>query len=760
MISERKILITSTVLIAIVVVLMSLVVMEISKNITGSRLRTLSNVALPLSSETDRAFQAMDLVLRNVVDSISSAGIRDVDEMSATMSTLAAHDIMRARISAFSYIDALTLLDETGKVLNTTRFFPPPNVNYSNRDYFNKLKDLSSKPFYLNRPMFGQISSKVNLILTRRVVSSVGAFLGVVNAAIDRAYFETALADVDLGPGGLIALVRDDGTLLAKSPGGISIAIDERDAHSQALAEALDSLPTHGGLLSAGLLESPERLAVSRRLANFPASIVVTTTSQTVDEEILSASIPVVLAAVLLCVVIGLMAFALGRQARNERRLAASRHRQARLDTLTHLHNRLWCAEHLEALAGAEANEPFALIVVGLDFFKAINDRLGHDVGDELLQAIAMRLKSTLRNGDELARVGGDEFAITRCRLADEAEALSLAERIIAVIQMPISIRHHQIVIRCSIGIAFFPGDAVGAVTLLKNADLALQQAKAEGRGVARVFSEQITRAIQTRNALQLDLNEAWRYRQFYVEYQPIFEIGSRGLAGFEALLRWKHPERGNVRPDIFIPIVEETGLILALGAWVLEEACREAMRWPSDLFISVNLSPVQFRGGKLERHVHDALKRSGLPNHRLELEVTESTLLHEGSAVQAAIDQFRRLGIAVALDDFGTGYSSLAYLKHLSIDRIKVDRSFVSDAVGNPSGRAILKAIFGLAAAIGVQTTAEGIESEDQIAIMKQEGCTHLQGYLLGRPMSKADALLLIEATTRKSAIPMAVRA
>lgn len=744
---EKKIFAVSVLLIALVIVTTLIVMASLRQEAVHARLRSLANLALPLAGETDRALQAMDLVLRNVVERIENAGIRDAAELTSAMSTLATHDLMRARISALVYIDALTLVGETGKVLNTTRYWPPPDVNFGDRTYFKAVQDLSAQPTYLSRPVIGRIGNRLNLVLTRRITSPSGSFLGVVNAAIDQAYFEVALSNVDLGPGGAIAFVRADGSLLARFPGGLRFGGDEQDGASQPLAQTLIALSPQGGVIPPGVLDEHERFAAVRALANFPASIVVSTTTRSFDDEVSSALFPIAIAALLFCLVIGLIAFAFGRQARNERRFAASQYRQARIDPLTGLSNRLWCAEHLEGLTRSVGKKPFALLIIGLDFFKAINDRLGHDVGDAVLKAVSTRLTAMIGDHDALARVGGDEFAITRLGIADEADALRLAQHIIEAVRAPIAVGPHRIVVGCSIGIAFFPTDGDGVVTILKKADLALYQAKADGRGVACLFSEQITLAAQTRHALQLDLDEAWRQGQFYIDYQPIFEITSRDLAGFEALLRWKHPERGQVRPDVFIPIAEETGLILTLGAWVLEEACREAMRWPGDLFVSINLSPVQFRGGVLAQQVLAALDRSGLPGRRLELEVTESTLLHEGAAVQAAFDGFRQLGIAIALDDFGTGYSSLAYLKNLRIDRIKIDRSFVSDAVSNPSGRAILNAIFSLAAALDVRTTAEGVETEEQIAIMGREGCSHLQGFLLGRPMARDEALRLAQA-------------
>lgn len=743
---ERKIVVATILLITMIVASTLVVMAALRKEAIESRFKLMTNLAVPLAGETNRALQAMELVLRNVAEGIENARIDNEAQLTEVMSSLSSHDRLLDRISAFAYIDALVLASETGKIVNTTRYWPAPNLNVSDRNYFKAVQNLLLPKNHLGRPFVGRIAHRPILVLARRFTAPNGAFLGAVNAAIDQAYFERTLASIDISPGGLISFVRADGSELARSPGGLRFRDDEHNGASAKLAKALSVLASEGGVLPVGALDEEERLAAVHRLADFPAAIVVSMTKKSVEDEIARSMFPIAIAAFLICVVIVLTALALGRDARSARRIAAVQYRQARTDTLTKLGNRLWLSERLEHLVSASNPTPFVLLIINLDFFKVVNDSLGHDVGDELIKVVTTRLTRSLGEQDEIAHVGGDEFAVLRRGPSDESDWLRFAHLIIAAIEAPVRIGLHRIATGCSIGIAFFPGHGESAVSLLKKADLALGRAKADGRGVARAFCQQLTLAVQTRHALQLDLDDAWRGGQFYVEYQPIFEIGTRRLAGFEALLRWNHPQRGQVRPDVFIPIAEETGLILTLGAWVLEEACREAMRWQRHLFISINLSPVQFRGGALEQQVLNALARSGLPAHRLELEVTESTLLHEGAAVQTAFDQFRQLGIAVALDDFGTGYSSLAYLKHLRIDRIKIDRSFVSDSVSNPSGRAILNAIFGLATALGVKTTAEGIETEEQIAVMKHEGCTHLQGFLLGRPMSQERALRFVQ--------------
>ncbi|MFS8039249.1 putative bifunctional diguanylate cyclase/phosphodiesterase [Xanthobacter sp. AM11] len=712
------------------------------------QVKSLNNLAISLSEETSRAFQAIELVQTGIADALRNAGVTSPEALAGAMSPRSAHDQLRARISGLPFIDALSLMDNKGHVLVTTRVWPAPPVDNNDRLYFQILESGPPGMTYLTEPMTGRISHLPNIFLGRRIDAPDGQFLGVLLTALDRFYLEATLSHLDLGPGGLIALVRTDGTVLASAPPlspAAGTASGAAQHGRQRIAAALAALPPGGGRLSAGILDDHERLSVVRHIkAGVPVSVIVSDTTEAVEATLLRMLLPIVVAALLFCLLIGLAAIFVARHLRDQRELTAFERHMARTDPLTGLPNRLRLTEQIDHLLTHERDTPFALLFLDLDSFKVINDTLGHDVGNTLLQAVARRLTETLQADGLLARLGGDEFAIVRKGIREKQGARDLATAVVAAIGAPHLVDRHRLAIGCSVGITISPRDGDSVLSLLKNADLALYAAKSEGRGAIREFSDRIAQAAKARQELQFELDEAWRLHQFHLVYQPIFDAATRRLAGFEALLRWQHPVRGQVSPADFIPVVEETGLIMPIGAWVLEEACRAAMSWPDHLFISINLSPVQFRDGKVTEQVLAALARTGLPSRRLELEITESVLLNEGATVHSALDALRREGITIALDDFGTGYSSLSYLHNLPIGRIKVDRLFVQGAGSSPSNRAILHAVLGLSHALSLTSTAEGIETEEQVSLMKLEGCTHLQAFLLGRPASAEAALRL----------------
>jgi diguanylate cyclase (GGDEF)-like protein len=415
----------------------------------------------------------------------------------------------------------------------------------------------------------------------------------------------------------------------------------------------------------------------------------------------------------------------------------------ARHDALTDLPNRVLFQDKMEqALA---RGEELAVMFLDLDRFKSVNDSLGHSVGDALLRAVTERLQRVVRGVDTVARLGGDEFAIVQID-AKPQDASELAARIIDALVEPFDVLGHQLIIGTSIGIAMAPADGNEPDQLLRNADMALYRAKAEGRGSYHFFQSDMDAQMQERRRLELDLRKALLADQFELHYQPLVDIGSGEVSGFEALLRWNHPERGLVPPDQFIPVAEEIGLIVPLGDWVLKQACREAATWPGKLTVSVNLSAVQFRNPMLALSVVSALGQSGLMPSRLELEITETVLLQDDRAVLDALHQFRDLGVHICMDDFGTGYSSLSYLRSFPFDKIKIDRSFIS-ALGKANDAvAIIRAIMELGSSLGMITTAEGVETEEQLDILKAEGCMQVQGYLFSRPKPAAEIPAILQ--------------
>jgi diguanylate cyclase (GGDEF)-like protein len=420
---------------------------------------------------------------------------------------------------------------------------------------------------------------------------------------------------------------------------------------------------------------------------------------------------------------------------------------QASRDSLTGLCNRAGFRDRLsEALVRAErTGGPCAVLCIDLDRFKAINDTLGHPVGDALLCKVAERLLSASRDGDVVARLGGDEFAIIQPDGLQPRGAEALAARLVDLLGRTYVASGHMLNIGASIGVAISTTDGADADTLLKNADLALYRAKGDGRGMFRFFETGMDASMQARRALEIDLRRALALKQFHLVYQPQVDLETDTITGFEALLRWRHPERGLVSPADFIPLSEEIGIINPIGEWVLRTACLEAMSWVRPASIAVNLSPVQFRGSKLVAMVTSALAQSGLDPSRLELEITEGALLENTEKVLSVLHAVRELGVRISMDDFGTGYSSLSYLQKFPFDKIKIDQSFVRGMDDSSDCRAIVRAVTGLGASMGIKTTAEGVETDEQMARIRAEGCTQVQGYLTGRPLPATEAAALL---------------
>lgn len=429
------------------------------------------------------------------------------------------------------------------------------------------------------------------------------------------------------------------------------------------------------------------------------------------------------------------------------RRNAARIAHMAHHDALTGLPNRIRFSERLtEAFdRHRRGHGSFFLLCLDLDKFKIINDTLGHPVGDALLCEAATRLGGCFREEDCVARLGGDEFAVLVARPARPELIRALADRIIGEIGRCFSISGHDCHIGTSIGIACMGQDGENPETLLRNADLALYRAKSMGGNTFSCFKPEMDAWVQARRKRENDLREALARGEFTLAYQPQIDAAANRICGFEALLRWNHPIDGPVPPTDFIPLAEETGLINPIGAWVLRQACVEAAGWPGRLRIAVNLSPIQFRNRDLVGSVQSALRNSGLPPERLELEITEGVLLADNEANLATLHELRALGVRIAMDDFGTGYSSLSYLRAFPFDKIKIDRSFVSQVGESLHCTAIVRAVTGLAASLGIVTTAEGVETAAQLAHLRAEGCNEMQGFLFSRPIGASQVLDLL---------------
>ncbi|MBX9824949.1 MAG: EAL domain-containing protein [Xanthobacteraceae bacterium] len=419
----------------------------------------------------------------------------------------------------------------------------------------------------------------------------------------------------------------------------------------------------------------------------------------------------------------------------------------AHYDALTDLPNRIYFREQLEqALKRVKRGEKLAVLFLDLDKFKGVNDTLGHQGGDELLKTVAERLKACVRETDIVARLGGDEFAIVQTNIEDATSVTGLAERIHSALRQPCELEGNRFSMDASIGISMAPVDGTEADQLLQNADLAMYGAKADGRATYRFFEAEMDAEMRARRALEFDLRQAIMCGELEMFYQPLVNIRDKSVVACEALLRWRHPVRGFVSPAEFIPVAEDAGLVNQLGEFALRTACIEAAAWRDDILVTVNVSPVQFKNDGLVPLVVSALAESGLPARRLELEITESVLLHDDELTLRILGQLRELGVRIAMDDFGTGYSSLNYLRRFPFDKVKIDRSFIEHIADDPSSLAIVQAVIGIAKSRDITTTAEGVEKPQQLELLRALGCTEMQGFLFSPPKPAAELAPMLQ--------------
>ena len=415
-------------------------------------------------------------------------------------------------------------------------------------------------------------------------------------------------------------------------------------------------------------------------------------------------------------------------------------------DGLTGLPNRALFLDRLEAALGrVRQTRGCAVLLIDLDRFKEVNETLGHAAGDRLLCAVAARLRAEVSAADTLARLGGDEFAVLLTETEAPQTVGALAERLLAAIEAEFDLDGRRISIGASLGIAMAPSDGLGPKALVKAADVALCRAKADGSGCLRFFAPESDSRMQQRRALESDLRRAWAARDFQLFFQPILEMKTRRVSCLEALLRWHHPERGWVSPETFIPLAEEMGLIVPIGEWVLTEACAAAARWPGSLRVAVNLSPVQLAHIGLAEAIAAALRRTGLAANRLELEITETVMMKETPATLATLERLKGIGLRIAMDDFGAGYSSLRNLQRFPFDKVKIDRAFTAGLGTSQQSAAIVRAVTGMCQSLGMVSTAEGVETETQLAALAREDCTEVQGYLFSKPVPAAQVAALL---------------
>jgi diguanylate cyclase (GGDEF)-like protein len=839
--------------------------------------RELENTVSLLARHFDRELNNFETVQKELVRRIQSTGVDTPDAFRRQMAGVEVHTALQADISDAADVAGVNVFDADGRLINSSRSWPPPALNIADRAYFRKLSTDPWSPAVQIEPLKSRFTGGWATVIARKVVGPEGQFLGVVTRGISPANFEAFFASLALGEGAAISMLHRDGTLLARHP-HIEAMIGQNFTNApvqQVLAKS-----DHGTVRLISPVDGEDRLASARSLSEFPLSIIVTTTVATALADWREQTRFLIGAAALAALVIGFTLFLIVRTLSRhhkgaEQRLALEKlrldtainnmtqglllydssarlvicnqrylemyglspevvkpgcsfrdiivHRKetgsfegdvdefcsairrnlaqgkvthtltespdgrsimivnrplptggwvatlediterrrsdqriahlAHYDALTDLPNRTLFREQLEqALKRVERGEQLAVLYIDIDEFKSVNDTLGHSVGDELLKAVADRLRGCLRETDLVARLGGDEFAIIQAAPRGPADVTGLVMRIYQAIRAPYECVGHLLTTDASIGIALAPDNGTDLDQLLKNADLAMYGAKADGRRTYRFFEPGMDARVKAFRALELDLRQAIADGGFEIHYQPVVDLRDNKVSGCEALLRWRHPRLGMIPPAQFIPVAEDTGLINQLGEWVLTTACAEAARWPDHVKLAVNVSPVQFRSNTLALKVAAALASSGLAANRLELEITETVLIRDDEAALAMLHELRNLGVRIALDDFGTGYSSLSYLQRFPFDKIKIDRCFIKDIAEPESSSCIVQAVVNIAADRNMSTTAEGVETAQQLEILRKLGCTEMQGYLFSPAIPAVEVPRLFFPPRQKS--------
>jgi diguanylate cyclase (GGDEF)-like protein len=864
-------------LIAAIVVGTAVMVDNFRERALNSTERELENTVLLLTRHFDQQLEDAEVIQNSLVEYVFTAGITTPEDFRRRMSGEDLHLMLKAKLSALSYVGAVNLFDSDGKLINASGVWPVPDVSVADRAYFKVFTSGPQSPTVLIEPVYARVTGAWTTIIARKVTGTDGEFLGSISRGVEPAHFEKFFASLALGDGAAISMFDQNGTLLARHPH--NDALVGRSFKGGALLELVaPPRPDHGTMRVKSPIDGENRVGAVRRLSKFPITVIATTSVSAALADWGAQTRFLIgigtLAALVVASILYLVVRQISRQHRHSQaRLALEKqrldtavnnmtqgllffdashrlvicnqryvdmfgvsrevikpgcsfrellaHRKqtgtfagdvdeyceailhnmaegnvfqrvlessddrsiqvtyqplpdggwvttledfterrrsderiahlAHYDALTDLPNRMLFRDQLEReLRKIERGGQLAVLYIDIDEFKSVNDSLGHPIGDELLKMVASRLSSCVRQTDFVARLGGDEFAVVQTGVKDATDVTNLVARIYRAIRSPYECLGHQLVTDASIGIALAPQDGTDLDELLKNADLAMYRAKSDGRRTWRFFEKDMDARVKARRALEVDLRQAVVDGGFEIEYQPVVDLRSGAVSGCEALLRWRHPERGMVSPAEFIPVAEEIGLITQLGEWVLEQACLEAVTWPGNIRLAVNVSPIQFRSHTLALHVAGALASSGLPANRLELEITEAVLIRDDEAALAILHQLRAVGVRIALDDFGTGYSSLSYLQRFPFDKIKIDRCFVTDIAGPDGSSSIVQAVVNIATARNMTTTAEGVETRQQMELLRALGCTEMQGYLFSAAKPAAEVRRMLASPGR----------
>ena len=758
-------------LVAIVVVLDAIVIGAASLALHHSRVRyeerastAATNIAVFQERDLVSTVEQVDLVLQTIADEVGEA------RADPALGDASLDGFILRQAARLPALHGLRITDARGNVTHGLGMVPGSHANLADRAYFIDLARDPDLGIQISKPLVSRVS-EWEIVLARRLSGRDGAFDGVVYATIPLKYFVDKFAAIDVGAHGIVGLRDADLGVIARWPSIRSIGEDVGSkTASPGLHAAIDSGATTGTFRGQSGSDGVDRTLSFRRLPHLPLVIVVGLATEDTLADWWAEFARAVALSTMFAGVTGLFSAMLYRSwlrreadvdAHMTERHASARHIEflAHHDALTALPNRtVMESRFVQAVAeAARSGAVVALMFLDLDSFKSVNDSLGHPVGDELLKGVALRLDRFARASDIVGRQGGDEFLIVFTGLAGDADVALAADRLMDQFRTPFVIDGHEISTSLSVGVALYPRDGDDFSTLLKKADIAMYQAKAAGRDAWRQFSDHMHVETLGRHRVRSALHQAIERGEFKLHFQPQIDLDSGRVIGAEALLRWTHAELGAVPPVEFIPLAEESGLIVPIGAWVLDEACRHAVAWQKPgrppLSVAVNISAVQFARGDLEDTVHRALAASGLAPELLELELTESILIRNVDSVLATVMRLKRLGVMLSIDDFGTGYSSLTYLKRFAVDKLKIDQSFIRDLVTDVDSGAIVQAIIQMARSLNLKTVAEGIEDDAVLAHLKALACDQGQGYGIARPMPAQALLEFLEAAHRRNA-------
>jgi diguanylate cyclase (GGDEF)-like protein len=702
--------------------------------------RDAENLSLTLERHIVTVVNKIDIILREA--------IHDQEGLMNGRLRLPAEEVNRDLLRLNELIpeaqdQSVRIVDAEGQVIysaGTTAAVP--NVNVVDRAYFQRQRSDPSAGLVISEPIFSRFTKTWVVTLSRRISRDDGSFAGVVQAAVQANLIQKLFETLNIGNNGSISFYDTEMRLIARHP------VDpEQLGKAFTLTEIRQGLAEGravGRYEVSSRIDGVHREYLYRKLDSLPFVVLI---GLSPDDFLYGWRRKAVLYAVsLLAVALQLVVVIMVQQKGARERISY----MAKHDTLTNLPNRVILDERMSEVRALAKGETamMALLLFDLDNFKNINDSLGHHIGDLVLRQVAERLEAALRDRDTVSRQGGDEFVVLLRDCFGTSTVAHAAQRLMAEIARPLAIEGHDLALTASVGIAVYPVDGTDIGTLLKHADAAMYQAKSAGRHTYQFFTAEMNARVSERLLLENHLRKAMARKELMLHYQPQFDTATSRLVGFEALLRWKHPELGLVPPSRFIPIAEETRMIVPIGEWVLHEACRQNRAWQEaglpPVVMAVNLSAVQFRQKGLVETVAEALEESGLAPCWLELEVTESALMHNIEQVIKTLHELKKLGVLLSIDDFGTGYSSLNYLKRFPTDKIKIDQSFVCDIHRSADDAAIVQTVIAIAGKMGMRAIAEGVETAEHLASMQTFGCDEVQGYLFSPAVPAAEATSL----------------